>query len=467
MGTLSSIETLKLDDNMFMGELPSSLKNCTNLRAFDLENNELSGPILERLGVGASKLAILILRSNHFNGSMPSQLCHLTSIQVLDLSMNNISGSIPKCLNNWTSLAKKGNPALTIRHSYISQNGSGSILGLWYDDEISIIWKRRLSNYKSTLGLLKSIDFSSNRLTGEIPVEITHLLGLISLNVAGNYLTGTISPEIGKLQSLQSLDLSRNQISGSIPPSLLKIYVLGYLNLSYNNLFGKIPIGTQLQNYGASSFLGNPKLCGIPLEICNLEGTGQPNVSSDQEDSDNKQITRGFYISLGLGFVVGFWGLCGSLIFKRSWRYKYYNFLNASHDWLYGKIPPQVHGALIVEKGKIRTMQNKRMAAYPVPTPGANLLGDEFNIRHPLTGGGMIVARLSQTLFFSTVFLDLYVISMKHLLCAITLNHSIHCASQFHDCHLPKPHWLGLCTRCFVHHQIRLDRKYVKHVLAI
>ncbi|XP_004296198.1 PREDICTED: probable leucine-rich repeat receptor-like protein kinase At1g35710 [Fragaria vesca subsp. vesca] len=337
MGSLSSIETLKLDDNMFMGELPSSLKNCTKLRAFDLENNELSGPILEWLGVGASNLAILILRSNHFNGSMPSQLCHLTSIQVLDLSMNNISGNIPKCLNNWTSLAQKGNPALTIRHSYISQNGSGSILGLWYDDEISIIWKGRLSNYKSTLGLLKSIDFSSNRLTGEIPVEITHLLGLISLNLAGNYLTGTISPEIGKLQSLQSLDLSRNQISSSIPPSLLKIYGLGYLNLSYNNLFGKIPIGTQLQNYGASSFLGNPKLCGIPLEICNLEGTGQPNVSSDQEDSDNKQITRGFYISLGLGFVVGFWGLCGSLIFKRSWRYKYYNFLNASHDWLYVK----------------------------------------------------------------------------------------------------------------------------------
>ncbi|KAL6185879.1 hypothetical protein ACLB2K_042001 [Fragaria x ananassa] len=231
----------------------------------------------------------------------------------------------------------EGNPELTIRHSYASQNGSGSILGLWYDDEISIIWKGRLSNYKSTLGLLKSIDFSSNRLTGEIPVEITHLLGLISLNLAGNYLTGTISPEIGKLQSLQSLDLSRNQISGSIPPSLLKIYGLGYLNLSYNNLFGKILIGTQLQNYGASSFLGNPKLCGIPLEICNLEGTGQPNVSSDQEDSDNRQITQGFYISLGLGFVVGFCGLCGSLIFKRSWRYEYYNFLNASNDWLYVK----------------------------------------------------------------------------------------------------------------------------------
>ncbi|XP_024196180.1 squalene monooxygenase SE2 [Rosa chinensis] len=32
------------------------------------------------------------------------------------------------------------------------------------------------------------------------------------------------------------------------------------------------------------------------------------------------------------------------------------------------------------------------MAANPVPTPGAILLGDAFNMRHPLTGGGMTVA---------------------------------------------------------------------------
>ncbi|KAL6210031.1 hypothetical protein ACLB2K_020969 [Fragaria x ananassa] len=32
------------------------------------------------------------------------------------------------------------------------------------------------------------------------------------------------------------------------------------------------------------------------------------------------------------------------------------------------------------------------MAACPLPTPGAILLGDSFNIRHPLTGGGMTVA---------------------------------------------------------------------------
>ena len=37
-------------------------------------------------------------------------------------------------------------------------------------------------------------------------------------------------------------------------------------------------------------------------------------------------------------------------------------------------------------------MQNKLMAAAPLHTPGALLLGDSFNMRHPLTGGGMTVA---------------------------------------------------------------------------
>lgn len=45
---------------------------------------------------------------------------------------------------------------------------------------------------------------------------------------------------------------------------------------------------------------------------------------------------------------------------------------------------------------KLRSMQNKQLAANPLHPPGALLLGDSFNMRHPLTGGGMTVA-LSDT----------------------------------------------------------------------
>ncbi|PRQ22097.1 putative squalene monooxygenase [Rosa chinensis] len=58
------------------------------------------------------------------------------------------------------------------------------------------------------------------------------------------------------------------------------------------------------------------------------------------------------------------------------------------------QVPPQLYNAFMVavEKGNIRSIQNKSMDANPVPTPGAILLGDSFNMWHPLTGGGMIVA---------------------------------------------------------------------------
>ncbi|CAN1777460.1 Squalene monooxygenase SE1 [Linum perenne] len=58
------------------------------------------------------------------------------------------------------------------------------------------------------------------------------------------------------------------------------------------------------------------------------------------------------------------------------------------------QVPPELQDAFVsaVDKGNIRTMPNRSMPANPQPTPGALLMGDAFNMRHPLTGGGMTVA---------------------------------------------------------------------------
>ncbi|PQQ02412.1 LRR receptor-like serine/threonine-protein kinase GSO1 [Prunus yedoensis var. nudiflora] len=213
--------------------------------------------------------------------------------------MNNISGTIPKCLNNLIVLAQKGNSSLTIKHHF----------GWLYDEEASLTWKGPgvSSKYKSTLGLVKSIDLSSNKLIGEIPSEITDLVGLVSLNLSRNQLTGQIPPRIGMLQELDSLDLSRNQVNGRIPNSLSRIDRIGYLDLSENNLSGKIPIGTQLQSFGPSSYGGNPLLCGLPLlRTCTEEEKGPGQTMLVNQDDKDGLITQGFYISLGLGFAVVF-----------------------------------------------------------------------------------------------------------------------------------------------------------------
>jgi hypothetical protein len=73
---------------------------------------------------------------------------------------------------------------------------------------------------------------------------------------------------IGGMDNMESLDLSNNKFCGEIPQSMSLLNFLGYLNLSCNNFDGKIPIGTQLQSFNASSYIGNPKLCGAPLKNC-------------------------------------------------------------------------------------------------------------------------------------------------------------------------------------------------------
>ena len=63
------------------------------------------------------------------------------------------------------------------------------------------------------------------------------------------------------------------------------------------------------------------------------------------------------------------------------------------------EVPDELRPAFLaaLEGGaSIRSMQNKQLTAHPLHQPGALLLGDAFNMRHPLTGGGMTVA-LSDT----------------------------------------------------------------------
>ncbi|XP_070668302.1 receptor-like protein EIX1 [Malus domestica] len=333
VGSLYRMETLKLRSNRFVGEFPSSFKNCTSLKVLDVGYNQLSGPIPKWLGVSLQKLVVLLLSYNNFNRSMPSELCRLTNIQNLDVSANNISGTIPKCLSNFTVLAQKGNSSPTLGHLYIRDDTS---YGVSYMDDATFIWKGRMHSYKNTLGLVKRIDFSSNRLTGEIPSEITDLVGLVSLNLSRNGLTGELPAKIGKLQSLDALDFSRNQIDGKIPTSLAQIYGLSVLDLSYNNFIGKIPTGTQLQSFDPSDYAGNPQLCGPPLpKMC---GDQQETPISSNKEENDEPITWGFYINMVLGFIVGFLGVCGSLIFVRPWRYSYFRFLNVLNDWFYVRV---------------------------------------------------------------------------------------------------------------------------------
>jgi hypothetical protein len=116
--------------------------------------------------------------------------------------------------------------------------GSTGILDEKYDDTLEVVVKGQYLDYTSNIIYMVGLDLSHNNLVGEIPKEITLLVGLRALFISRNQLSGKIPEKIGLLQSLESLDLSWNDFSGQIPSSLSGMTMLSKLNLSYNNLSG-------------------------------------------------------------------------------------------------------------------------------------------------------------------------------------------------------------------------------------
>ncbi|PRQ30150.1 putative non-specific serine/threonine protein kinase [Rosa chinensis] len=319
MGIPSSLYTLKIDNNHFSGEIPSALQNCSNLERLNLGGNKFTGSIPSWIGSKVSTFTVLQLRSNSLSGHIPHHLCSLPFLHILDLSHNRFSGTIPKCLNNLTSLVDYGS--------------SNWIINV-YSEETIVTVKGRASEYlDNNAKLLFIIDFSSNDLEGEIPEEICSLVQLGALNLSMNQLSGHIPSKIGNLELLETLDLSQNQLSGQIPQSLASLTFLSHLNLSSNNLTGRIPSGYQLQTLDDSSiYEGNPSLCGFPLSECPEDGDKMHEPSAEDHEDDDKKL--GFYTSAALGFIIGFWSVCGTLILKKSWRYAYFQFF----DWIKEKV---------------------------------------------------------------------------------------------------------------------------------
>jgi len=327
IGTLVNLKALVLHNNTLTGDLPSSMKNLIDLTMLDVGENNLSGSIPSWIDENLHQLAVLSLRLNRFIGSLPSQICYLTQIKLLDLSENHLSDQIPKCLHNFSVMAAiRMSMTMSDNVSHIYHN---NITGSRYDYYISLMWKGVEDVFKNPELLLKSIDLSGNNLSGEVPKEIGSLFGLVSLNLSRNNLSGEIVYGVGNLKSLEFLDLSRNHLCGEIPNSLAHIDRLSVMDLSHNNLIGEIPIGTQLQSFGAFNYEGNLDLCGKPLEkTCSKDDVPVSLVFDNEFEDEESSFYETFYMSLGLGFAVGFWAFIGPLLLCRSWRFSYIRFLN-------------------------------------------------------------------------------------------------------------------------------------------
>ncbi|XLR05854.1 hypothetical protein S83_072052 [Arachis hypogaea] len=336
-GNLSSLIWLHLNNNSLHGEFLASMRNLSQLLIMDLGENQISGTIPSWSANTFSSLQILRLRQNRLSGSIPSQICELSSIQILDLSRNNLNGSIPRCIGNLRGMTLEA-PALSPTSSAAKpRNSFNRRESDWREEDVIEVIKGRELDYIRILKLVVIMDLSQNNLVGSIPDGITLLNGLHSLNLSNNHLIGKIPNMIGDMISLESFDVSSNQLWGTIPSSMSALTSLSHLNLSHNNFSGPVPTDNQFLTYDPSSYADNPYLCGFLLpNKCGYSHQVNGTTEFEDEDSNLDKLEKWlFYFVIVIGYATGFWGVIGTLWFKRTWRHAYFGWVEDLADTIY------------------------------------------------------------------------------------------------------------------------------------
>ncbi|KAM0043448.1 putative non-specific serine/threonine protein kinase [Helianthus debilis subsp. tardiflorus] len=154
----SSLKWLKINDNKFSGKLPRNLENFSTSRVFDLGSNKFYGNIPKWIGEKLNYVIVLRLHKNKFTGRIPQSLCKCPYLQILDVAHNNLRGPIPHCIGELHGMTENTHEVL----------------------------KGFQLEYTKTLDLVFNMDFSSNKLQGEIPREIVTLTLLVGLNLSHN-----------------------------------------------------------------------------------------------------------------------------------------------------------------------------------------------------------------------------------------------------------------------------------------
>ncbi|KAM3689833.1 hypothetical protein ACJW31_09G075400 [Castanea mollissima] len=292
--TLPNLQVFYGGSNNFIGPIPVSLSNASQLQILDLPVNFLTETVPKNLGslqglvtlnletnslgygkdgdlkfliflANCTSLKILGLATNYFGGLLPNSIANLsTQLQILTLSDNMIHGDIPVGIGDLVNLT-----VLALEYTYL-----GGALPLEVGNLIH----------------LAKLDLSNNRLSGKIPTTLENCISLEHLYLDGNSFEGEFPQFLKKERGLEDIDLSRNKFSGHIPEFLSKLLALKHLNISYNDFEGEVPSDGIFANASAISILGNDKLCG------GVQGLHLSTCSSKNPNFSQKLLVLGIII---------------------------------------------------------------------------------------------------------------------------------------------------------------------------
>ncbi|PRP83991.1 putative leucine-rich repeat receptor-like protein kinase [Planoprotostelium fungivorum] len=293
----NSLSTFNLNNNSLSGSIPNEICN-TKLSIMHLSGNQLTGGIPPCLGKMAYlsdvnlsgnwlngsipsfdrsiSLRQLALNNNRLSGVIPDGICNVTNVMNLYLNDNDLYGPIPPCMESYGGIE-----ILNLSNNRI--NGTLINMSSRSIAQIDLSGNQLTGPFSllGTLSTLRTLDLSSNRLSGSIVLDGFNYL--YTLNVSHNQLTGVLSQTYSYYLSI--VDLSDNRLTGIVPANLVSSFGLQTLNISHNQFNGTLPARkgyfaypvqtldisynnfTSVENFpvsGSCDYSGNPFPC-LPI----------------------------------------------------------------------------------------------------------------------------------------------------------------------------------------------------------
>eukprot|EP00545_Synedropsis_sp_CCMP1620_P011410 CAMPEP_0119010232 /NCGR_PEP_ID=MMETSP1176-20130426/4878_1 /TAXON_ID=265551 /ORGANISM="Synedropsis recta cf, Strain CCMP1620" /LENGTH=620 /DNA_ID=CAMNT_0006962859 /DNA_START=77 /DNA_END=1939 /DNA_ORIENTATION=+ len=193
LGILTSLRKLDLSHNDFTGTVPTEVLSLPQLAYVDLGSNRIVGPFPFFV---SSNLEVFEIEENQFSGLLPDKIASAyPGLLALNLSNNTLTGTLPEDLCLLTNLNKL-NLAFNKFHGVIPHD-IGAIThlqGLFLND--NSLYGPIPSSFDNKDNSLVQLFLQHNQLSGTIPGFLSEIHSLKDFFVDGNKLTGAVPTEL-------------------------------------------------------------------------------------------------------------------------------------------------------------------------------------------------------------------------------------------------------------------------------
>ena len=234
--TTKHILEINLGHNNINGMLPANVSHLQYLLSLRISLCPLEGKFDEIVTAMPRYMLRLGFAYTKLNGVIPTGIADSVPILAkLQLSGSQVSGEIPESIGKLTHLTVLSLGETKIRGSIPAS--LSKLRNLWFIDLETLGLNGDLSILRG-LRKLTHVHFSSNRITGTIPLDIGESCPYLKeVLLQNNKLIGQLPRSIGMLSNLETMNVAKNKLSGLIPVELFNVSVR-VLILSSNQFTG-------------------------------------------------------------------------------------------------------------------------------------------------------------------------------------------------------------------------------------